>query len=66
MYLFAHHDPLWRALVVRDFPGNFQFSTSWRVTYLNGIVLLLKFSVLYIAKLCVLSEGWDRCLTYRW
>ena len=39
MYAFAHHDPLWRALIVRDYPGNFTYSQSWKFTYIAGLYL---------------------------
>ena len=40
MYAFAHHDPLWRAHIVRDFPGNFTYTQSWKFTYIAGLTLL--------------------------
>ena len=33
LYIFAHHDELWRALVLNVFGGDFDFKSSWKDTF---------------------------------
>jgi hypothetical protein len=33
LYVFSHHEDLWRALVLKEFKGKFDFTKSWRETY---------------------------------
>ncbi|RUS16986.1 hypothetical protein BC938DRAFT_476395 [Jimgerdemannia flammicorona] len=35
LYVFAHHDDLWRTWTVNEFRGNFTWSGTWRATYLK-------------------------------
>ncbi|KAL5203553.1 hypothetical protein ABZP36_008424 [Zizania latifolia] len=34
LYVVASHDPLWRALAIKELGGDFDFSSSWRSTYI--------------------------------
>jgi len=34
LYVVASHDPLWRALVLHELGGTFDFAGSWRATYI--------------------------------
>lgn len=34
LYVFAHHDELWKARVLLEFDGRFDFLDNWRTTYI--------------------------------
>ena len=33
LYVFSHHDDLWRGITIRELDGAFDFSNSWKETY---------------------------------
>ena len=33
LYIFSHHEDLWRAMTLKEMNGNFDFTNSWKETY---------------------------------